>query len=280
MKLLPLAFTSLAATQLATATVVNIDFNTSGSDTYAGLGAVLDDPGGATAHWNPGTYVSGSGSSLVLADLLDSQLGNTGIGFEVNGLEGVLTSSATNAEQEISGGYLNLMRDYLRIDTGSTSNGVIVSTTGKFTGLSVGATYDLYFYGQGNNFGGGLVSGGSITQGQNSLFTIGSTSAQTGWDDEVGGDGELAEGIEYVKITAVADINGEIVFGWANVVQGETGNLEEDELDAAPSNASSGTLSSRYGALNGIQLVAVVPEPSSALLGVFGMLGLLVRRRR
>jgi MYXO-CTERM domain-containing protein len=43
---------------------------------------------------------------------------------------------------------------------------------------------------------------------------------------------------------------------------------------------SGGNGSSDYGALNGIQIVSVVPEPSAALLGLLGMVGLFRRRRR
>lgn len=257
---------------IASATVVNIDFNTVSSANFVGLAAAADPAGGATATWNPLVAVSGTASSGALNDSTGAL---TGIGFTLGGLEGSFTSSATNAEQEIGSGFLDLMRDYVRIDTGSTTSGLVVTTTGKFTGLIVGGSYEIYFYGQGNNFGGGLVSGGSITQGQNSLFTIGGTSKQTEWDNQVGGINGLMEDIEYVRISAVGDSNGEINFSFANVVAGVNA-----PSDLAPSNAASGTKSSRYGALNAIQLVHVVPEPSSAILSALGLIGLLARRRR
>jgi MYXO-CTERM domain-containing protein len=265
---------------IAGATVVNIDFNTSASATYTGLAAAAD-PQGALAQWNAGVYVSGSGGVLTINDLVDSAGVPTQIDFTVSGIESAQNSPI--GDQETQGGYLNLMRDFLRIDTGSTTNGIIVSTSGKFSGLVVGGTYELYFFGQGNNFGSGFVSGGSITQGQNSLFTVDSISKQTEWDNVGsngiigGGDGSLAENIEFVKFSAVADSNGEIAFQWANVVQGGSGNVT---TDLAPSNAASGTLSSRYGALNAVQLVAVIPEPSSAILAFAGLAGLCLRRRR
>jgi len=194
------------------------------------------------------------------------------VGFTLTGISGSIASAS--GEQERNGSHLNLMRDYLRIDSGSST--AIATATGLFTGLTPGGSYQLYFYGQGENFGAGTISGGTATQGQNSLFTVGLNSAQTGWDGTVGGDGLLVQGIEYVVLTGVANGSGELQFTWQNVVQGSGGNVL---VDAAPSTATSGTQASRYGALNGIQLVAV-PEPSAALLGALGLCGLFIRRRR
>jgi MYXO-CTERM domain-containing protein len=266
--LLSLALGCVALRGSAHGANINIDFDSTGNNTHTGL-AAAPDTAGAGAFWNPLSNVSGTASALALDD---SNGVTTGVGFSLTGISGSI--AAATGEQERSSAHLNLMRDYLRIDSGSST--AIVSVTGLFTGLTAGATYDLYFYGQGENFGAGTVSGGTATQGQNSLFTVNGNSAQTGWDGTVGGDGALAEGVEYVKFTVVADGAGEIEFLWSNVVQGTGGNVT---TDSAPSTAVSGTQASRYAALNGIQLVSV-PEPSTALLGALGLCGLLGRRRR
>lgn len=268
---LPAVLILAAMTGLASATVVNIDFGASAlTNVYVGQAAAADPAGGATATWNPLLNVSGTASSVALKDSTNT---TTGIGFTVSGIEA--TVSAAPAENEQGGGYVSLMRDYIRID--GVSAGTVVSTTGKFTGLTVGGTYELYFYGQGQNMS--PLGSGSLLRGQNSLFTVGGTSKQTEWDDVLGGDGILTENIEYVKFLATADINGEISFEWANVVA--TGATPNVAVDLAPNNATPpANTASRYGVLNAIQLVQVVPEPSTALLGILGALGLIVRRRR
>ena len=268
---LPAVLTLAAMTGLASATVVNIDFGASPTtNVYVGQAAAADPAGGATATWNPLLDVSGTASSLALKDSTNT---TTGIGFTVSGIEG--TVSAAPAENEQGGGYVSLMRDYIRID--GVTGGTVVSTTGKFTGLTVGGTYELYFYGQGQNMS--PLGSGSLLRGQNSLFTVGGTSKQTSWDGIAGGNGILAEGVEYVKFSTIADINGEISFAWANVVA--TGATPNVAVDLAPNNATPpSNTASRYGVLNAIQLVQVVPEPSTALLGILGALGLVVRRRR
>jgi hypothetical protein len=272
MNIFPPAFLTLAAmTGLASATVVNIDFGTSlVTNVYVGQAAAADPAGCATATWNPLLNVSGTASSVALKDSTNT---TTGIGFTVSGIE--TTISAAPAENEQAGGYVSLMRDYIRID--GVAAGTVVSTAGKFTGLTVGGTYDLYFYGQGQNMS--PLGSGSLLRGQNSLFTIGGTSKQTSWDGVGGGDGILTEGVEFVKFTSIADINGEINFSWANVVA--TGATPNVATDLAPNNNTPPTnTASRYGALNAVQLVEVVPEPSTALLSALGILGLIVRRRR
>ncbi|PAW65855.1 MAG: hypothetical protein B9S38_14525 [Verrucomicrobiia bacterium Tous-C4TDCM] len=57
-------------------------------------------------------------------------------------------------------------------------------------------------------------------------------------------------------------------------VPGGTGNVATDLAATATGGGA------RRGALNAIQLVQVVPEPSTALLSALGILGLIVRRRR
>ena len=275
MKLLLLALASALPT-LATATVVNIDLATDTSGGYTGFGAAETVSGHTT--WNVAAY-AGSSGSVALNDMVDSTGAPTLIDFSLTGLDGLDGEGAQNpsGEMERSGGYSGLMRDYVRVD--GVSGGVVATASGTISGLVVGGSYDLYFYGQGELFS----SGASLLRGQNTLFTVNGVSKQTSWDgagvSPNSGDGFLVEGIEYVKFTAVA-IGGVINFSFSNVVA--TGSTPNVATDLAPNQntAPGDNTGSRYGALNGIQIVSVVPEPSSALLGMLGLAGLLARRRR
>jgi hypothetical protein len=243
---------------LSSAAVVNIDFNSAANHTYSGLAAAPDTVGNNL--WNPILNNLGTASGT---DLKDSAGTTTTIDLTLTGIGG--TISNVNGDQERSGGYAPLMRDYLRID--STSSSIVKTVGGTLSGLIPTGAYEIYFYGQGENFG--IVGTGSALKGQNSIFTINGTSKQTSWDHVVGGNGVLAEGIEYVKFSVSADINGNIDFFWSNVINAING----PDLDGVGNNGS------RYGALNAIQIVAV-PETSTVLLGGLGMLGLAIRRRR
>lgn len=249
---LPFAFTGLAAGQ-----VINIDFDESANvQTYQGM-AAANDPSGATALWN---RLTGSGTTTITGNnLVDSDGQTTGVGitFGING------SFLSAPGQQQLGTWEDLMTDYVFIS--ATTATEIVSNTGLIYGLEAGKLYDVYLYGQGNNF---LET---YSEGQNTLFTIGGVSKQTSWDGIEGGDGLLVEGIEYVKYSVLASPTGQITFDWANVVAGPGGNVGTD-LDGH---------GSRFGVINGIQIVdvAAVPEPAAALLGALGLLGLLRRRR-
>lgn len=254
-----------ACSGLASATVVNIDFGLSlTTNVYGGL-AAAPDPAGGAAVWNPLLNVAGTASSSALDDSTGTA---TGIGFSMTGITG--SSSIAGSEGELAGGYLSLMRDYVYVDSANSST--IATASGSFTGLVVGGTYDIYFYGQGEFMS--TTSGSGGFRGQNSYFEVNGVGKQTSWDGVAGGDGSLLEGTEFVKFTVVAAdggiLGGVINFDLENVIPG--GNVV---TDLAPSSTGTGA---RRGALNAIQLV-VVPEPSTALLGALGLLGLLVRRR-
>lgn len=261
-----IAFFSLLAIAAAPGVVVNIDFSAlaTSADRYEGL-AAAPDPEGAGAAWN---NIVGSAGSLAAGALVDS----TGVptGWSI-GISGFLDTRKSASEQEIlesgigGGPYTRLMQDYLRIDSGANTS--VAVATGVIGGLTPGGSYDIYFYGQGSDMTGTDAS----SSGENSLFTVNSDPAQTGWDGLEGGDRNLVEGMEYVKFTATADAGGNISFTWANVVAGVNA-----VTDKVPSNTGTG---SRFAALNGIQIMDSVPEPSAALLACGGCL-LLFRRRR
>jgi hypothetical protein len=246
----------------AGAQVINIDFDeSSNTQVYQGLGAAYD-PNGSAAIWN---RLTGSGTTTVSgSNLLDSDGEVTGVGISF-GINGSFLSSENLLQpgQQQLGPWEDLMTDYVFISAPTEND--IVTRTGLISGLDAGKLYDIYFYGQGNNF---LET---YSEGQNSLFTVDGISKQTSWDGIEGGDGFLAEGIEYVKFSVTANLSGQISFDWANVVAGPGGNVLTD-FDGQ---------SSRFGVINAIQIVdvAAVPEPCAVLLGGLGILALCRRRR-
>lgn len=259
--LLQLATTGLALTAAVSAQVINIDFDESSTTSiYQGL-AAAPDPAGGSAQWN---RVTGSGTTTITAsNLTDSDGDSTGVGIELE-INGSFLELAGQQEMGgISRTYEDLMSDYVFLS--SPTNTQVVSKSGRIFGLDPSKLYDVYLYAQGDDFD------VDFSPGQNALFTINGLSKQTSWDGVAGGNGLLAEGIEYVRYSVLADALGEIAFTYANVVSGPGGNVVTD-LDG---------INSRFAGINGIQIVdlAAVPEPSVVLLGGIGLLGLLRRRR-
>lgn len=244
------------------AQVINIDFDESSvSSIYQGL-AAAPDPAGGTAQWN---RVTGSGTTTITAsNLTDSDGDATGVGIELQINGSYLELAGQQEMGGVSGTYQDMMADYVFLS--APTNTQVVTKSGTIFGLDPAKLYDVYLYAQGDDF---TVD---FSPGQNALFTINGISKQTSWDGVVGGNGLLAEGIEYVRYSVLADAQGEIAFTYANVVSGPGGNVATD-LDG---------INSRFAGINGIQIVdvaAVVPEPSVVLLCGVGLLGLLKRRR-
>ena len=265
--------TGLAITVAATTTyadVVNIDLNSSGT-VYTGL-AAAPDAAGTTAVFNG----LGSGTST---GLLDSFGNATSVGVNLGG--GAIFNNAVS--QELSADpngdgstVVNLLGDYvgLRDDNGGEIR------TGNINGLVAGNAYDIYLYGQGDNFGGG------INGGQNTGFRIGTDVRHTSHDGVNGGDGNLVEDVEYVLFSGiVADSTGTIVFDY--FAPGVGTNADDPSLvDSDTGSVDVGGNISRFAAFNAVQIVgdltpaAAVPEPSSliVMLGM-GIAGLARRKR-
>jgi hypothetical protein len=245
------------------AQVINIDFDESSTTAlYQGL-AAAPDPSGSTAIWN---RVTGAGTNVTISgsNLIESDGDATGVGISVDVFRTYLGVPPSQEVGGVTQGYFDLMSDYVYLS--APSNSQVVTLSGSITGLDPSRLYDIYLYGQGDDF----IEDDS--PGQNTLFSIGGVFKQTSWDGVSGGDGLMEEGIEYVKFSVMPDLLGRIGFSYANVVSGPGGNAATD-LDG---------VNSRYAAINGIQIVdvaAVVPEPSSALLGAFGLLAMRRRRR-
>ena len=241
------------------ATVVNVDFGT-GSGTQVGLAAAPDVAGGTSATWN-----GIGGASPTASDLLDSEGNATSVGLDFNSRG----SFSNPNDQELNSGQAALFGDYL---SSRANNNLFDLRAGNvISGLVAGNLYDLYIYGQGDNFEGTDNNGG-----QNVGIQIGSEIQQTGYDGTSGGDGLLVEGIEFVLFTGLeANADGEITFDYFNPGTG-TDNPIASADDADANN-------SRFSAINGFQIVGdftAVPEPSSSFLVSLSAIGLLARRRR
>ena len=250
----------LAATSLVTnAAVVSIDFNF-GSPTHVGL-AGAPDTEGASAIWN-GT----NGTPINAA--LDSAGTVTPVGLTIDS-----RGSFNNlSDQELASGQVDLFSDYLSSRANSNSNDL---RTGNFSGLIPGNSYDLYFYGQGDNF-----TATSDNGGQNVGIRIGSDVRHTSYDGTSGGDGQLVEDIEFVVFRSiVADSTGTIGFEHFNPGTGLHAT-DMSFFDSSTGLADVDGNPSRFHALNGVQIVGtfVIPEPSS--LSLLGMAGLLLFKRR
>ncbi|MCW1885723.1 hypothetical protein OKA04_13365 [Luteolibacter flavescens] len=241
------------------AQVINIDFDESAiSPVFSGL-AAAPDPSGTAAVWN---QMYGSGNAVLVASGLRNSADEvTGVGISL-GINGSYTSTA--GQQENGGAslvYQNLMADYVFLS--APTNLEVMTQYGAITGLDPLKLYDIYLYAQGNNFS------GQYSDGQNALITINGVSKQTSWDGVIGGNGLLAEGIEYVRFSVLPDPTGRVDFSYANVVAGVNATTDLDGM------------SSRFAAINAIQIVdvAAVPEPAVTMLGAIGLLALLRRRR-
>ena len=266
--LMCLGATLLCAT--AQADVVNIDLNNGiAANLYTGL-AAASDPAGTAAIFND----VGSGTSTGLVD----SFGNaTSVGVDLGG--GAIFNNAVDqelaADPNGDGSTIaNLLGDYvgLRDDFGGEIR------TGNINGLVAGNAYDIYLYGQGDNFGGGFNGG------QNTGFRIGTDVRHTSHDGVNGGDGILVEDVEYVLFSGiVADATGTIVFDYFNPGAG-TNATDPSFFDSDTGLADVDGNVSRFAALNAIQIVGdltvAVPEPSSfaVILGL-GFAGLARRKR-
>ncbi|WP_197526784.1 PEP-CTERM sorting domain-containing protein [Pirellulimonas nuda] len=249
---------------------INVDFGTGGA-VQTGL-AAAPDAAGAVAQWNGTT-----GGSPSVASLLDSFGNATAVGMSV-GSRGAFSAATPHSEVSAAAGVADLMTDYLTSRANSNQEDL---RTGQITGLLAGSSYDLYFYGQGDNFVDTNNNGG-----QNVGVRIGADVRHTSWDGVVGGDGFLVEDIEYVVFRGiVADGAGAISFEHFNPGTGaHATDMSFWDSDGGANAVDMDGNASRFHALNGVQIVgtfpAPVPEPASLSLLLCAGIGMLAYRRR
>ena len=231
--------------------LVSIDFGSSSpTRLYSGQAAAPDVAGGGT--WN------GAFFSTTISGLVDSTNAATPVGITFS--DGFTFDNARDQEVSAAGGFANLFRDYIFLASLVDGRFTESLVTASIFGLEPGNAYDLYFYGQGDNFSSGSTSGG-----QNVGVRIGTDVRHTSHDGVRGGDGLLVEDIEYVVFTGiVADSLGQINFEHFNPglgLHGTDSTFFDSSLLAAgdPRAVDPDGVNSGFHVLNGIQIVGEFP---------------------
>ena len=167
----------------------------------------------------------------------------TGIGLRVfNGSQYINSNPAGNSE-------FDLFNDFV-VDTTGTAAG-IQTANWELTGLNDSLLYDLYFIApNGQQFGATNVYGAVYEAQGLSAAASGATNLFNGWQ----------AGVNYAVLSGLRSTGG-IISGFYN----------ENPNDLSPGN---------FG-LAGLQVVIhPIPEPATATLGLLGVAGLMMRRRR
>lgn len=180
---------SFVIASTAAATLVNVDFNSSGPGTSVGTFAGTGILGGGT--WN-GITVNQNAQALAPTALLDSFGAASGISIAIPAYQG-----AWNLASQPATSWKPLMGDYLYVTAAGQSSATI-----NLSGLGSSTAWDLVFY---------SANGG----GEGSDFTIGATTKRTTDSGSIGAT--LTAGDEYVVFNnIVSDGSGSISIDWAN----------------------------------------------------------------
>jgi hypothetical protein len=230
----------------AMATTVNVQFDQAQTGVSQEYTGTAAAPDNGT-FWNQVTTATTADGGTASGSNLTASDGTTttGVGFTLTGVD--LFGTPTFAFNN-NGTANNLLQNFIVGGPYPKSDKTAMSFT--ITGLNAGSAYDVYFYGSKNS-------------GASSTLTFGSTTVAT--------DGTVVN-------TATPFDTADQGHEW-NVIDGLVANSSGDLV------GNIGTTSSAaYGAVNGFQVVSVVPEPGSAglmaagAIGV-GLLGMGMRRR-
>jgi hypothetical protein len=229
------------ASLASAATLINVDFGLTGGTAGTYNGTPAPVLGNNGDIWNGVTSPSGVGKTVSNAPLNFVDGSASGVTVSVTAFDNASDLSGTSPyNTQIGATYKSLMADYIYLYTVQSYS----SATITLKGLPASST-------------GSIVLFAADTAGQGSSFTIGGTTLTTtdpnGHSIATNG---LVAGVDYVEFNNVtSDATGQLSISWT--VPG----------------------TQQFAALNGMQ-IQFVPEPSAALLGGVGMLGLLTRRRR
>ena len=228
------------------------------SNPDSGHGSVPNGNPGNPYAWYGGT--TGSGANLFSPS--NSGASNVGNATSAGTISGVTISLNYGFDNGATGGMVQgspswILSHAAVVNSGSPGAGTAANPMGVVTLNNVApGTYNLFLYGanydntRGANFSIG-VGGGTFLDGINSTI-----NAATG-----GPATSFVLGQTYVEVLGVTPVGGEIQIDWGAV-----------------SNPTSGL--SGEGDFNGLQLVAVVPEPGTLAICGLGIAGLFLARRR
>ena len=220
-----------------------------------GQGIVTGNAGlGQLGNWNNAIGASNVGAGLTVPALVDSTGAATSASFSW-----VTNNTWSTSTADGQGGDVDLMSGY--IDNFHANGSINVAGLGpEFTGP--GYTVLVYY----NTDNGGMTAGFTVTD------NAGNTDTRFGHQLIANNNWPLAGGTDgYIISTETAN---NTLFS-ANIVQLSGFSGSEFTMTG-----NAGSVGSARARPNGIQIVANIPEPSSALLVLLGSVGLVFSRRR
>ena len=258
MKIKYTLLTLAAMTSATSAATIGLNFqdNVNAADSIMLAAETAGAPGVASSNWNNLDTGTGSGGSLEYADSTPVT------GATVSWTTDLGAWHLYDGTPPPVGNGDRMWQGYLDAENSST---VTVS------GLSFAGSYDVYVYFDGNNGGSSRSSNYAI----GAMFASGEDSESTSW----------ASGQNVDKVYQLPVAGG--TSGGTFPVAGPNGN-EGNYVLLSGITGSSFTLAATPGAtpdinrapINGIQIVEVVPEPSTTALLGLGGLALILRRRK